>query len=844
MADSAYSARPSALAKPVPGADEEAQAAAAFFGAGKIPDVTPAVDEEAQAAAAFFGQGAADPVAESQVGIPTGGEFAPQADRSPEILSSEMLTESAAANATPGGVMKQITDFKDRLVTSFAANDREKLGYLRNKYGENNVRYVGEKVYFRKDPKGKFQHLDPNTLEVMNDFIADFAGDAVREAAMLPGELAGGAAGFVSGIGTGPGALATAAAGARAGRVASVPLANRAVNKIGKALGLPQDEGRSQMTEDLTGMAAEAVLPILGRKLSKFIPGTADHAAAAKLAQGRNAPLVLTENSREFKQIAQELNDSGQVKIIDGAQYGIPGINVPVFAHQIEPDNPLLMRAVNAAVKDEKTAIPFQNVLREQGQATKALVEDTLKAVASPEKRLSNKPISEVVLSAVGEINANEQQAVGKFRNAAIAKLGNAKQQLPAETSQKAVEIMKELGFQPKRVVLNSVTRPGSLEGAAERGMTATNKIERITWIPPKNLQPIIGRLGLDDGQTRAVVNVLNEYGQLVSRGNEARLTDVERLVKRMGALNPKLRGSALSGQWGALTGELRQHRRSMIESGLPDDVSRSAFNETMDKYSADREVINNIADSVNTKMGSHAVVKTLLGKGKESVGEARALSALLKESHPDAWNSLKAEWADQTIEQFRDKKSVTGFNTDALLKHLNGGDGKEMLRVLYDGNEGNAADLIKTIKFAGRINDSYVPVAQMTDEKKKQVVRNGIGAILASKYIAVMSLVRLTGTSRGGMDNLTEILTQDGIDKYIDGSVPKAQRSFVARKLREYVVASQASGAFRRASPLIPPAKRLVRSTLMRKGSATNADKAQIQTEETYRNQPAETEE
>ncbi len=816
MANSAYSARPTDLSTPVP-VDEEAKAAAEFFKAqsAKVPDVTPqaaapvatAADTEEAAASAFFGT---PPTADA------GGAFAPETSNvDPRVMSGEMVTETAKANLTPQGVVDQITNFKDRLVTGFAGNDREKLGYLRDKYGKNNVQYVSGKIYFRKDPKGKFQNLDPSTLEVINDVIADFAGDAIREVTMLPGELAGGAAGFVAG------GFPGAAVGARAARVASVPLANRAVNKVGEVLGLKRDEGRSQTTEDLVGMGAEAVLPVLGKKLARFLPGSTEHRAAEQLARGRNAPLVLNEASREFVTIAKELEESGAVRIIDGEKYGIPGINVPVFAHQIEPDNPSLMRKVG----ENRQSIPLQNVLREQGRATQNLVQQTLRAVA-PDNTTPQRHLGLTIKNAVEEIGKKESADIGKYRAKALAQLGNGKQQLPAELSERAVSLMRELGFQSKSQQLK-VVRKGA------DGVSGTPQIvNRTTYAPPKDLQPIIGRLGLDDSQTRQVVNVLNEYGQLISRGNEARLTDVERLVKRMGDLNPKLRGSALSGTWGSMTGTLRQHRRAMIESGLPDDVNRAGFNEVMDKYSAHRETIQNIADSVNTNMGSAAVVQTLLGKGKESVGEARALGALLKESHPEAWNSLKAQWADQTIAQFATDKKITGVNTDALLTHLAGKDGKEMLGVLFDGTKHTPDDLIKTVKFAKRINDTNIPVSQMSEAQQEKLVKEFAATWLGSTYIAANSMFRLMKRSvgAGGPDPLTEILSQNGIDKYITG-LPAKKRSLAARKLREYLVVAQESGAWK-------VGERMTRAGTARGFSNSNTDRGQIQVEENARSE------
>ena len=50
-------------------------------------------------------------------------------------------------------------------------------------------------------------------------------------------------------------------------------------------------------------------------------------------------------------------------------------------------------------------------------------------------------------------------------------------------------------------------------------------------------MQEISGRLGLDDSQLRIMVNGLNQYGEFMTRGGQARLSDVEMLINRMGPM-------------------------------------------------------------------------------------------------------------------------------------------------------------------------------------------------------------------------------------------------------------------------------------------------------------------
>jgi len=735
--------KPGSLTKPVPGAEAQSEADA-FLADFDAPEVA----------------------------APGG---APDADSADAFLNS--MDEGAAAppsmerEAEPGFIQANINQFNpqnfiDRLQTGFAANDTEKVNFLKKKYGDGNVVEDKGKIYYRRNPKDKLKALDPGTLEVIADIIPDFAREIVTEASMLPGEILGGIAGTFAG---GP---AGAAAGATAGRVASVPLANKAADEVASAVGVNRDDTRSALTENAIGMGAEAVLPVVGRQLVKRIPGTALYKAAREA--GEKEVVALSKQSQEVLQAAQSLETEG--------------INTPMMLHQIQPDSPKLAKTVSGL----QDYAPFINKQREFAEGYGEALNNTLNEI---KRRGGHDPVqagklAQTVTNAVESLDASEGKAIGHYRARALAKLGNQKQQLPAESSQTVVELMKELGFQPKRSKLNVITRPGTYERAAQRGgVESKGVVERVNWVPPKDLQPIIGRLGLDDTQTRQVVNALNEYGQLVSRGNEARLTDVERLIKRMGPLNRKLQGSALAGTWGKLTGDLRSFRREMIGNSLGDPTEKALYNRVMDDFSMIRSNTEQLGGALRGDVTAKTIVSSFF-KGKENLANIRALKAITGNDSAQ-WGALKEEFVNQLMVK-HSSDGPTGFNSGAFLKDLQQNYGDDFIReVLNDGKAGPNLDTVKNLLTVGkRIEAIQKGVrADSANEKVKQgVVDAGIGLIAGIKFKAVNGIMSLLGANTGQEKALFEILNREGFEKYL-GKYPSKDKARIARTLEEMMM-------------------------------------------------------
>lgn len=747
MADplkSANSARPGSLKSPVPRAPSSpVDDLIGSFDAPEMPAGTPADPVNSLL-------GSFDSPEETSAGM-SPGEFAPEEFAAPEGIVQDNINQFKPQN------------FIDRLQAGLAANDTEKVGLLKKKYGDKNVAVKDGAIYYRRTDGDKLKRLDPATFELISDLIPDFAREMVSEVAMIPGEVAGATAGAVAGMGFG--APVTATAGMLAGRVASVPLANAAADKVATMAGVPQDENRSLMAENAVGMGAEAVMPFVGSKISKLltkrIPGTAAYKAAREA--GEKEVVALSRQSEEVIAAAKALEDEG--------------IPVNMMAQQVHNTSPQL----NAKVQDVEMLPQFTAKQQEFAEGYGNALEQTLGEIArrgNPNGPVSSSRLATTVTNAVESIERNEGQAVGRFRAKALAVLGNKKQQLPAETSQNVVNIMKELGFQARSQKIVSVTKANWTKDGTR------NQINRTMWVPPKDLAPIVGRLGLDEGQTRAVINSLNEYGQLISRGNEARLTDVERLIKRMGPLNEKLRGSSFGGTWGRLTGELRQHRREVIGNALGDDIEKSAFNSVMDDFS----MIRNNTEQLSSVLRGDVTAKTIVGgffRGKENLANVRALKSIVGKDSSE-WGSMKEEWINQLMVK-HSGNGPTGFKSEAFMNDLKKNYGDDFVReVLDDGRAGPNYDTVKNLLTVGkRIEASTrgLKVDQLTEQRKAALMEGLLGWVSNAPFRILNGAKKIIGAGGERESALMEIMNRDGYEKYIAGYKGK-NRGELSKKL------------------------------------------------------------
>lgn len=721
------SAKPSQVPSSVPGADQADEVDAMFSDIKPAEMPQPQGGDEVDAMFADVAQG------------PSPDQFAPDSDPNNGVdILRDNINQLSPQNLI------------DRLKTGLAANDTEKANFLREKYGAQNVAEKDGKIYYRRDPKDKLRPLDPGTLEVVGDLL-DFGRDAVTETAMLPGEVFGGAAGTVASPGVGT------AVGAVGGRVASVALANEAADNVAKFAGIPQDESRSKLLENGIGMAAEAFLPYVGGKVAKSIakriPGTVAYKEA--LEAGEKKVVALSRQSREVMAAADALEQEG--------------IKTGMTLDQIHPDSPKV-QAMAKAVADEPQFINKQKEFAEgYGQALENTVRDIAERSAPAGAKIHPEKLAEGITNAVSAIDKAEGKAIGAARAKAMANLKNSKTPIAAETQKLATDAMREIGFTPKRAKLQVITRPGTVEGMANRGVEAPNQIERIIYTPPKDLSRAYAFGLTDDGQARSFVNALNDFGKVVSRGGEVRLTDLDGMVNKLGPLSDKLRGSRAGQVIGQLQGQLRQMRRDVITSGLPDEAEKKLFNAAMDDFG----MIRKNKEELTSVLGRDLTAKTIVNqffKGGANKERVTALKKIVGTDSPE-WAGLKEEFVNQLLLKHAND-GPTGFNSKAMLNDIEKNYGTDFVReVLNDGKAGPNLDTIKNLLTVGKRIEATqrgVKADTASEEVKKGLVNAVIGLVGGIKFKLYNGVLSVIGASGSKESTVMEILNREGFEKYL----------------------------------------------------------------------------
>ena len=728
------SPKPQSLDKPVPGAETKDELSA-WLAEASSPEIPAPSAQAASAPSNELDQflASADQPAQAE------DQFAPE----PGFLQ---------ANAD------QFSNFVTRLQTGLAANDTEKFGFLQKKFGAENVTMKDDKIYFRKSNKDKFKRLDPATLEVVNDLIPDFAREMVTEAAMLPGELGGGVVGSMAGpAGTGAGVIG--------GRMASVPYANATADAVAAAAGVPQDETRNRYMENTVGIAAEGILPVVGSRILKSIPGTTAGQLAYRAAKeaGEREMTALSKQSMEVAKAVEDLAQAGKASYIDGATVGVPGTRVYLTAGQRVPESPQILQKMGVASSDPRFLNAQQKLAEDWGAAAK----NTLAEIG----RMKNPGVSNAdtlagsVVNAVGDIEAAEGKAIGQYKMKAMKQLQDQRLPLNQATTQRAQALLQEFGFTAQKT---------------EKGMKL---------VPPKDIKPFVGKMGLTEpGQVRAVVNNLQQLSESMQKGG-ATLADLDRMRNSFGALTPSLRGTAASREIGALTGDLRQTYRQAIDAGLDNDFDRKAFNQAMDDYTMIRENIGTLKNALNEDLSAKAIVRSVF-TGKENITKIQAIKKL----SPESFENLRSEFIDQALVEFSDRSSPTGLKSGAFLAALDKRYGKDFLDEVFGDARGQLNDVQNFLTVTNRIEETFkkVSVDSMSETQKRGAMDTFIGAAAQQKFKMWNGITAMMRGTTGRDHILTQIMSRDGIDKYVANYPGKIDKKTVADNLNNILATSK----------------------------------------------------
>lgn len=729
---SPYGNSPKSLKKPQD--DFEAELAAAFasapspgtqdalgqLGAAAQQAVAPVADAFDSELAAAFGEAPAAPAAE------------PSPTAMPQDASGALSVDENGAG------------FVDQIRASLAANDTEKVNFLKKQFGDQNVRYVDGKIEYRKGTGEKFRKFNST---VVNDFITSLipgARDVVKEVAMIPGEVGGALAGAASTLGIG--AIVGAPAGAVAGRIASVPASAKLADWVAEQAGIPQDAGRNKTQEMAIEGVIEAALPAVARigkgavkQTLKRIPGTGAYAEKQALEFAKDAVALAPENQAVLDSVLQ-LREAGFTAEILNSQINTQSKPL-ADAVALVKNKPQIQEALNRVGQDAQTAI----------QDTFRAVVDTAKAAKAPGGR-----IGEVVKDAASSIRIAEGKEIGALKNKALANTKNGKLPLPENIAVNIKEMTQALGFNPQ------------------------------TGAPPKDMRALAGQFGLKESDTRSFVNALADITAR-SKDGTLRYSDLDPVISKVGNLVDTAKsygGAEVNRRWSSLASSLRSFKNEAIENGLETEAEKQAFRATNARYGALLESVAHLEKIADDDIGSHIIVDRLLGNPKTAVGDAKALKAVLP---APTWEKLKSDWVEKQLVDFTDAKG--GIKAGQLGDYFRKDLGPEFVEILFDGDQKKFSNFKAALTYGQRVAETKLPVTgNIAPDELKKVAGDVVTSIIGSAFLKGKALLGTVFGATAGKKEQAAILTllgNDGFQRYV-AQLPPKKRAIVSGKVDE----------------------------------------------------------
>lgn len=707
---------------------------------------TPAPEPSPEELAAAFMKsqsGAAQPAAAEPTPEELAAQFVsqqqPVAAAPTDIPTGAATTPQDAPGAVP--VSENGASFLTQARASLAANDTEKINFLKQQFGSENARLVDGKLEYRKNPGEKFRKFNSTVVNDFIDSLIPSARDVVKEVALVGPEGIGGFAGGVAGSAAPVvGNVAGAVGGATLARVAATPAVNRLADAVAEFAGIPQDKTRNKEMENVIQQSVEALTPAVAkiggtlvRAAAKQIPGTSSY---AKKVAGEAAKDVfdLAPQSQEVLKSVNQLREAG--------------LSAEILNSQLHTESAPLQKAISL-VKDDKQIQAAQ--IRVANDA-KVAIEDTFRAIVDTNKaaQSSSGRIGEQVLDAAKALRTAEGAEIGALKNKALKNTNNGKLPVPENISGTIKQLTTALGFDP------------------------------VKGTPPRDLKALGGQLGITKpSDIRAFSNALSD---VIQRGKDGtiRYSDLDPIITQIGNLVPaaqNYRGAEINRLWSGLAKDARVFKNQAIEAGLQTEAEKTAFRATNARYGALLDSVNTIDSLISDDMGSHIVVDKLLGSGKEAVGNAKALKAILP---PATYEKLKGDWVEKQLLDFRNTKTGN-YNAAGISDYMNKTLGPEFVDVLFDGDRKKLSNFKAALTYGQRVADTTIGPG-LTPDKTKKIGEQVVDVIKnfdfgkPSTYLSIFGV----GEDKKRGEAILAVLGDDGFRRYVAG-LPKGQQAKVS---------------------------------------------------------------
>lgn len=702
---------------------------------------------------------------------------APEQMASPQQSASEFdqfMNEQANAPAPvpgqdfpvqePSSFMGINTDLKQQLdevpmrVAAAVAGDPASVKLTLEKFvGPENVKQTKDDFYYRKPGEKGFKKLDPSTFEIVNDLYSDFYKEHLQ--------TIGGIGGAAMGAPAGP-------AGAFAGATLGVAGASAALKAGEDKLGVvrPQEADQSmggklkraamQTGEMLAEGAAFAATEGIGKKLGAM--WAARRARVSGMKQlAEIAPVDrLQEGVKANLETLQELKNLGITQ-------KIPGTDIEIPANQLLPHLSSVDKVAGSLAGDPAFEQAQKIAAENFGQTALDLVETAagttrgkLSAVVRSGVPLEKTLKASDINGLFNQTRRAEGAVINEFRDKVRATA--KKTPLPAAQSAEVLqEIFSRLGVKSGKEGLEF---PDSGTLAQLLGTDSTKVLNGFKADLTK-LADKLGKGGL-------TVDELLNFSQLIGNKNEA--------------------ASNFSGNYklavGKLSSALRADSREAMAMVLdPEDAKTYASK--MQKFHSIAKSMSQLEGYLRDDIGLNTFAKGLVNKGKEGLANLKATREFLLQENPDMYRGLVGEFMEELALKHRNSATVTGYNPQGMRKEL-AGLGREYLDTLFPKKGGVSADtVLRSFDLADQLQQSIV---KGTDDQVRKSAQKAVSALSAyHRGVNTAYAVLNFGTKN---NRLLKMLSSEGVESFLT-EVPKKERGAMRETLNGILTLARRNG-------------------------------------------------
>lgn len=538
---------------------------------------------------------------------------------------------------------KELEDPIQRGRLAFATNSYELVKGLETKFGSANARVTERGVEFREGPQQDWATIDneaiTNYLDLADGarlifegvienaartggFISGFGQGAPVGAATGagvgtvlapgPGTVVGGASGFVTG-GLLQGILRGAAAGGL-GSAAAIQFADKVQEEV---LGIERDPNRSALIESSAALALGAGFDFLATKTAK------------KIASARLAAQQLGENLIHVKNRVNEVTEN--LDIVNKLGVLKDGKQLKLAPNQMAGD---LSPELQEVAKELGTTDGWRNFIIKQGQAIKEAYVGIGQLVGNVQK-LSDPDFANKISRSIFSSRRMEGRLIGKFRDQALKKSAGA---------------------------VHNVNRAGEAFG---------NLIDQLGVDPTlkgDDLAQAISKLSIDDvvaafpsltgNQPQALRGILSKFAKEVrEEGMDLASMDRQYTVLRgkLDELYSSKSGLPLASKLTELKNALRDDWTDAIGRELGESAQVD-YAKAMDTFSSISKEMGKLNKSLlNSDISREAFVREVFSKKGTSLGQIRAMRALIQENEPQLWRDLTGDYLKTILDDATD---------------------------------------------------------------------------------------------------------------------------------------------------------------------------------------------